>query len=97
MFTAEYSPIPRTLGLTLNGERWDQSLDAFEEGQRIAHYGKSRTLSALSSAKPDEYVGVDWTQAARINWTRVAKDYAAGRGKEIAAYLPATRLGTQRP
>lgn len=97
LFTAEYSPIPRTLGLTLNGERWDQSLDAFEEGQRIAHYGKSRTLSALSSAKPDEYVGVDWTQAARINWTRVAKDYAAGRGKEIAAYLPATRLGTQRP
>ncbi|SFG37368.1 C45 family autoproteolytic acyltransferase/hydolase [Sulfitobacter dubius] len=88
LFTAEYNPLTRSLGLTLKGERWDQHLDAFAEGQRIVDYGPSTTRGAVASAMPDQYAGVDWAQAARINWTQVVQDYAAGRGREIAAYLP---------
>lgn len=89
LFTAEYNPIAQTLGLTLKGERWDQSLGAFQEGQRIVDYGKSATLDAADTGMSDKYASADWAQAALIDWGQVAQDYAAGRGKEIAAYLPA--------
>lgn len=88
LFTAEYSPMTRALGLTLKGERWEQSLDAFQEGQRIVDYAGTETSEVASRTTPDAHPSVDWAQAARINWTQVAQDYAAGRGKEIAAYLP---------
>ena len=90
LFTAEYSPMTRNLGLTLSGERWDQNLDAFEEGQRIVVYGNSGPFNAASNVMPDKGASVDWAKAARIDWSQVAQDYAAGRGKEIAAYLPAS-------
>ncbi|GLT11991.1 C45 family autoproteolytic acyltransferase/hydrolase [Sulfitobacter porphyrae] len=89
LFTAEYSPITRALGLTLKGERWDHRLDAFKEGQRIVDYGTSATPNVAGRTMPDTYVSADWTQAAWIDWTQVAQDCAAGKGKEIAAYLPA--------
>ena len=60
------------------GKRWDQSLDAFLEGRHVADY------SSL-----DHFGGTDWSRAAMIDWTQMGLDYAAGRGREVSAYLSA--------
>lgn len=46
LFSAEYDPVARSLGLTINGTRWDQRLDAFREGRRVADYENSPTMQA---------------------------------------------------
>jgi predicted choloylglycine hydrolase len=88
LFTAEYNPVARTLGLTMNGERWDQKLDDFEEGRRIVDYSGAAEPNVTSESIPAWSEGIDWAQAATVNWTQVAQDYAAGKGREISAYLP---------
>lgn len=95
LFTAEYDPRSGTLGLTLMGDRWDQALDAFKEGQQVVNYsGRSSPAPAdLPASAPN--AGIDWSQAARIDWRRVAADYANGRGKDISAYLPAADTAGQ--
>ncbi|MGJ8544852.1 MAG: C45 family autoproteolytic acyltransferase/hydrolase [Sulfitobacter sp.] len=91
LFTAEYDPKSLTLGLTLNGARWEQNLNAFEEGQRIVDYSQNAPSNALTAPQNDPSNGVDWSQAATVDWTIVARDYAAGNGREISSYfLPAT-------
>ncbi|MBS1301154.1 C45 family peptidase [Loktanella sp. SALINAS62] len=80
LFTAEYAPLTRRLGLTIAGDRWDQAIDDFTEGQRVVHYGQAAT--AVSGGQPD------WSRAAQIDWIAVAQDYATGRGRAIADYLP---------
>jgi predicted choloylglycine hydrolase len=80
LFTAEYDPKRRSLGLTINGQRWDQSLARFEEGQRVANYG--------TSTPQDHGQDIDWSLAASIDWAKVAADYASGQGQPIASYLP---------
>lgn len=69
LFTAEYNPKKRSLGLTLSGARWDHSLDAFAEGQRVVAYGPV--------ARP-AVAGFDWTQAAVFDWAKLAQQYAHG-------------------
>lgn len=86
LFTAEYDPNRKTLGLTLKGDRWNQSLDAFEEGQRVVNYADG----ALVWSAPMASDAPDWSAAATIDWQRLASDYAKGAGRDIAEYLPAT-------
>jgi predicted choloylglycine hydrolase len=80
LFTAEYNPADRSLGLTMLGTRWDQSIDTFQEGQRVVDY-------SASSAGETGPVLVDWSMAARIDWNAVANDYASGKRRPIQAYL----------
>ncbi|MDO7728482.1 MAG: C45 family autoproteolytic acyltransferase/hydrolase [Loktanella sp.] len=93
LFTAEYDPKALTLGLTLNGERWDQAVDNFTEGQRVVNYA---TNSGLAQSIDAPYGDVDWSKAASVDWTRVAQDYADGKGQNISAYFPHADTGTQR-
>lgn len=93
LFTAEYRPKSRSLGLTICAERWDQSLDAFEEGQRIVDYSRGiRLPPPVSRPLSPAAVGTDWSRAAALDWQSIARDYARGRGRDIASYLPATGL-----
>lgn len=88
LFTAEYDPQARALGLTITGQRWDQTLAAFHEGQRHVDYSRHERPTGASDAQPAPRPDVDWSQAGRIDWRRVAADYASGRGQAIHAYLP---------
>ncbi|SMY06999.1 C45 family autoproteolytic acyltransferase/hydolase [Flavimaricola marinus] len=92
LFTAEYDPKARALGLTLNGERWNQPLDAFEEGQRIANYAQTPLARPTPATPPHSEppsigVDVDWALAGSIDWSAVARDFAEGRGRDIRSYL----------
>lgn len=79
LFTAEYSPRARSLGLTMRGARWNQTLDAFEEGRRIVDYSRREAPPAAAPADHQRgFTGPDWTLAARIDWTAAAWGYAAG-------------------
>ena len=91
LFTAEYDTKARSLLLSMNGERWHQHLDAFREGQHLADYSTANNAGAGVSNLIAADRSVDWSQAAMIDWTQLAADYAAGRGQEISAYLPPPR------
>ena len=80
LFTAEYDPEKRSVGLTLQGVRWDQSLELFEEGQRIVTYTSATAIAPATGM-------ADWSQAAGIDWAAVGRDYAEGKGKPIETYL----------
>jgi predicted choloylglycine hydrolase len=80
LFTAEYDPAEGSLGLTLQGTRWDQSLGAFEEGQRVVNYQPNATGAPVTGTP-------DWSRAARIDWAAVGRDYAEGKGRPIETYL----------
>lgn len=84
LFTAEYDPKRQSLCLTIKGERWDQTLDEFHEGQRTITYAGGM------DAWPGPAVSgeVDWSAAAQIDWQRLANDYANGKGQVIDVYLP---------
>lgn len=90
LFTAEYDPKNGTLGLTLKGDRWDQSLDEFEEGQRVVNYADGSVTDAAYDGGIAGYDGVDWSQAAGVDWNAVAQDYANGKGRAISAYFPSS-------
>ncbi|UWR27883.1 C45 family autoproteolytic acyltransferase/hydrolase [Sulfitobacter sp. S223] len=80
LFTAEYDPEKRSVGLTLQGVRWDQSLEQFEEGQRVVTYTSATAIAPATGM-------ADWSQAAGIDWAAVGRDYAEGKGKPIETYL----------
>ena len=88
LFTAEYNPLTRTLGLTLIGERWDHSLEDFEEGQRNVDYSKAALPGNTSAAAFSHTDDVDWSAASQIDWSAVVADYASGQGRDIHTYLP---------
>lgn len=88
LFTAEYDPKRGTLGLTIKGDRWDQALDNFEEGQRVVNYMENSTTGAAYNGDFAGYSGVNWSQAAEIDWNDVAQDYSNGKGRAISAYFP---------
>ncbi|WP_298862092.1 C45 family peptidase [uncultured Sulfitobacter sp.] len=87
LFTAEYDPRALTLGLTLKGDRWDQALHDFSEGQRTVDYEQGTMPKAPYAAVGTDYGAVDWSQAASVDWNAVARDYAAGQGREIGTYF----------
>lgn len=95
LFTAEYDPKALTLGLTLKGERWEQSLERFEEGQRIVDYSHNDPSIATIATRRELDDGIDWSRAATIDWAVVAQDYAQGRGREIHSYFASVRIGNQ--
>ncbi len=88
MFTAEYDPKALTVGLTLNGERWDQAIHDFAEGQRVVNYASGAASVSIDAASGAVYVGIDWSHAASVDWSAVAQDYANGKGREISMYFP---------
>lgn len=70
------------------GEQWYQRLDAFRERQHIADYSGAQRKVVYDDDAVDWATGVDWSRAAGMDWTRLAMDYAAGRGQWIGAYIP---------
>ena len=89
LFTAEYDPKALTLGLTLRGERWDQAIHDFTEGQRVVDYAQGVSFGTQLTAGDTVSGGVDWSLAASVDWSVVAQDYANGKGREISTYFPA--------
>ncbi|MBW4709534.1 C45 family peptidase [Roseobacter sp. YSTF-M11] len=86
LFTAEYDPKARSLKLSMDGKEWDQTIDAFEEGRHVADYSSAHS----EGGSANRVVAIDatvWSQAAMIDWRQMALDYAAGRGREVSAYL----------
>ncbi|PVA11986.1 hypothetical protein DC366_03450 [Pelagivirga sediminicola] len=93
LFTAEYDPVALTLGLTINGARWDQTLHDFAEGQRVADYAGAQTVQIAAQpwaagADAVPAAEVHWAAWAAVDWAAVGRDYAAGRGRAIHSYLP---------
>lgn len=81
LFTAGYDTVARRMCLAWPDQRWQQDLADFREGQRVITYG--------NTAAPDaETVWADWTRAAEIDWAALVRDYAQGRGRPVAHYLP---------
>ncbi len=97
LFTAEYDPKARTLGLTIDGTRWDQALDAFTEGRREARYVTPVPTAEHSHGTVDEHGGVDWSNAAAFDWQMMARDYAKGRGRAVTAYMPGAQGNCREP
>lgn len=95
LFTAEYDPKARTLGLTLKGERWDQAINDFAEGQRVVDYAQADIYGTAIPAGDAVYNGVNWSLAASVDWGAVAQDYAEGKGREISTYFPAAEPRAQ--
>lgn len=95
LFTAEYDPKALTLGLTLKGERWDQAIDSFAEGQRVVDYVQGNSLGAQLAAEDTLFGAVNWSLAASVDWNLVAQDYANGEGREISAYFTLAETGAQ--
>jgi predicted choloylglycine hydrolase len=89
LFTAEYDPVARTMSLLWPDARWDQSLDAFQEGQRRITYAETNTDPILQQPTDGATHCVDWTRAAQIDWSAVARDFATGKGRAIHTYLSA--------
>ncbi|MGJ8627373.1 MAG: C45 family autoproteolytic acyltransferase/hydrolase [Sulfitobacter sp.] len=87
LFTAEYDPKEGSLGLTINGDRWDQRLDAFQEGQRRVDYANAPKSATAQIAPPNVAPEIDWSQAASFDWSRLVQDYVNGCGQDMSAYL----------
>jgi predicted choloylglycine hydrolase len=73
LFTAEYAPKAGAMTLHWQGQRWDQSLDAFDEGQRVIQYGDA----APSAQDPN---GIDWAA--------IGQAYAEGRAPDWRTFVP---------
>jgi predicted choloylglycine hydrolase len=91
LFTAEYDPVRGSMRLIWPHAEWRQSFEAFVEGRRtidlvapIEARAPARPARAATGVRPDM---PDWALAARIDWRAVGRDYAAGRGRPIPAYL----------
>lgn len=96
LFTAEYDPVAKTMALSWRDARWDQAINAFEEGQRIIDYSLPTANGAMNENRENGWTSSDWTLVARINWNTVAEDYAIGRGRAIHTYLPTVQPVTNR-
>lgn len=89
LFTAEYAPKQTSMALIWPAQRWCQSLEDFEEGQRSIDFTRPRRTGAIAGGGRFAQE-VDWSLAGQIDWATVAREYAAGRGRAVAAYLPAS-------
>ncbi|WP_102107450.1 C45 family autoproteolytic acyltransferase/hydolase [Oceaniglobus roseus] len=84
LFTAEYDPLERSLRLIWPDEDWHQTLARFEEGRRDIVYAPADARNDAQGWSS----GSDWSRAAEVDWAQVGRDYAAGVGRPIEAYLP---------
>ncbi|MCQ0092446.1 C45 family autoproteolytic acyltransferase/hydolase [Roseovarius sp. M141] len=87
LFTAEYDPVARSLGLTIRGARWDQTLGAFAEGQRVADYGDA-TPARMPAIPVATQSGETWAQPDGQTWAAsaaVGADWAAWAAVDWAA------------
>ncbi len=91
LFTADYDPVARTLRLIWRDSHWYQSLDGFQEGQRVIEYAGAASDPALQTTPATADTEPDWTAAAHIDWQEIAHDYANGHGRLIHTYLPKHR------
>jgi len=66
LFTTEYDPKRQAMDLTIMGVRWDQTLAAFEKGQRIVTYSDG----AVKWSAPAASDRMNWSAAANIDWQR---------------------------
>ncbi len=85
LFTAEYDPARSALRLIWADHDWRHALDAFDEGRRVIDF-TPRAAAPSHSRAPDTAMP-DWSRAVWVDWVAVGRDYAAGRGREIPAYL----------
>ena len=85
LFTAEYDPGAGRLCLAWPEERWTQTLSDFREGRREIRYDAATAAPVTPGSSSS---AVDWAHAARIDWNRLAQDYARGAGRPIQQYLP---------
>ncbi|SHJ26909.1 Predicted choloylglycine hydrolase [Palleronia salina] len=72
LFTAEYDPSRRALRLLWPRDEWEQTLDAFDEGQRVISYGAGR-------APADAVESWDWSDWAAFtpsDWVAFGMDFA---------------------
>ncbi len=74
LFTAEYEPLEKRMTLHWENETWPQSLDQFEEGQRVITYGSAQGTAG--------YTGPD------IDWVQIGLDFAAGRNPDWRSFVP---------
>ncbi len=87
LFTAEYDPVARSLGLTIRGARWNQTLDAFKEGRRNVNYAVAEPARIPATQVAAIAVG-EWAQPAAQPWAAdvaVAGDWAAWAAVDWAA------------
>ncbi|WP_113910598.1 C45 family autoproteolytic acyltransferase/hydolase [Roseovarius dicentrarchi] len=88
LFTAEYDPVARSLGLTIKGTRWDQTLEAFTEGRRDVDYSEAAPMHppAMADAAPDAGVWA-WQGQQPAAQVRPAGDWAGDwAGEDWAAW-----------
>ncbi len=88
LFTADYAPRTRRLSLLWPDARWEQSLEDFAEGRRVVDYARQPLAAAPSACAETQGSRVDWSRAAAIDWQSLARDFAAGQGRDILTYLP---------
>ena len=72
--TAEYEPLRRQMTLHWDGHIWEQSIEQFEERQRIVQY------AGIGS--------VNYVHEGDIDWVQIGMDYAAGRNPDWRSFLP---------
>ena len=93
LFTAEFDTKARSLGLTMGAAHWDQALDRFVERRQVVDYGAAASPAPLPERAARCGTRCDddaaWVAWARIDWSSLARDYAAGRGQPVERYLPA--------
>jgi predicted choloylglycine hydrolase len=93
LFTAEYDPVRIAMRLIWPDQEWAQSLHAFEESRRIVNLLASvpkEVVAFLAAGRPGKFgtaAAPDWSLVMHVDWLVVARDYAAGQGREIPAYL----------
>ncbi|SNR77446.1 C45 family autoproteolytic acyltransferase/hydolase [Puniceibacterium sediminis] len=88
LFTAEYNPATGGICLHWQNARWEQSIDAFEEGSRVVDYARGHAFDAALNDLATQEAMPDWSRAAQIDWQALARDYANGCGREVHSYLP---------
>ncbi len=74
LFTAEFEPLQSRMTLYWEGDLWRQSIDAFDEGQKVIVYGGQ--TAQPSNGQPE------------IDWVKVGMDYAARYQTEWQRYVP---------
>lgn len=58
----------------------------------MVNYAKDAVNEIAYDVAVAGYDGINWAQAAEVDWSALAQDYANGKGRAISAYFPASRI-----